>query len=242
MKTKLILFTLTLLLAMASFSLPASAEESRIIVSASGTVSVKPDMASFGVVVKSDAKMADKAASESAEKYRKVQGALRTAGVPPEDAPTASYTVFPQWEWNPVSGKNVLKGYTARHTIMVKVRSLAAIGRVIDGVVQTGADEVQGITFSSSSYETLRQQALAAAVANARRDAAIMAQAAGGTLGELIEVSIGQPIYEGRAPMETMALRSVQAAPAPTEIHPSEQDIVVTVTSRWYFVASPAAK
>ena len=242
MKTKLILFTLPLLLAMGVFSLPASAEESRIVVSASGTVSVKPDMASFGVVIKSDAKTADKAAAESAEKYRKVQSALRVAGIPPEDAPTASYTVFPQWEWNPVSGKNILKGYTARHTIMVKERSLAAIGRVIDGVVQAGADEVQNITFSSSSYEVLRQQALAAAVANARRDAAIMAKAAGGTLGQLIEVSVGQPIYEGRAPMETMALRSAPAAPVPTEIAPSEQDIVVAVTSRWGFIASPAMK
>ena len=35
----------------------------------------------FGVVVKSDAKSADRAAIESAEKYRRVQGALRTAGL-----------------------------------------------------------------------------------------------------------------------------------------------------------------
>ena len=72
------------------------------------------------------------------------------------------------------------------------------IGRAIDAAVQAGADEVQSITFSSSRYEALRQQALAVAVGNARRDAEIMARAAGGRLGQLIEVSVSQPVYGGR--------------------------------------------
>ena len=226
---------------MAGLSLTAHADEPQVVVSAAGKVSVKPDMAEFGVVVKSDAKSADKAAAETAEKYRHVQGALRTAGIPLEDAPTASYTVSPDWEWDPSLGKSLLKGYSARHVIMVKVRTLALIGRAIDAVVQAGADEVQSISFSSSRYDVLRQQALAAAVGNARRDAATMAQAAGGHLGQLIEVSVSQPVYSGRFSMDTMALKSAPS-PAPTEIAPSDQDIVVTVNSRWRFIASPAVK
>lgn len=241
MKIKLMFFSVWLIIGMAGFSVKACAEESQVVLSASGTVSVKPDMAEFGVVVKSDAKTADKAAAETAEKYRRVQGALRAAGIPLEDSPTASYTVSPRWEWDQPLGKNLLKGYTARHTIMVKVRILDIIGRVIDAAVQAGADEVQNISFSSSRYEALRQQALAAAVANARRDAAIMAQAAGGRLGQLIEVSGSQPQYEGRPVMEAMAMKAAPA-PVPTEIAPSEQDIVVTVTTRWRFIASPAVK
>ncbi len=208
MKTKLIFFTICLFVGMAGFSFAARAEESQVVVSATGTVSVKPDMAEFGVVVKSDAKTADKAASETAEKYRRVQVALRASAIPLEDAPTASYTVSPLWEWNPSLGKSLLKGYSARHTIMVKVRTLGLIGRAIDAAVQAGADEVQSITFSSGSYELLRQQALAAAVGNARRDGEIMARAAGGRLGQLIEVSVSQPIYGGRPVMESLALRA----------------------------------
>ena len=241
MKTKLIFFSVWLFVAMAGLSLTAHADEPQVVVSAAGKVSVKPDMAEFGVVVKSDAKSADKAAAETAEKYRHVQGALRTAGIPLEDAPTASYTVSPDWEWDPSLGKSLLKGYSARHTIMVKVRNLNIVGRAIDAVVQAGADEVQSISFSSSRYDVLRQQALAAAVGNARRDAATMAQAAGGHLGQLIEVSVSQPVYSGRFSMDTMALKSAPS-PAPTEIAPSDQDIVVTVNSRWRFIASPAVK
>jgi hypothetical protein len=242
MKTKLIFCSLWLFLIIAGISGRACAEESQVHVSAAGTVSVKPDMAEFGVVVKSDAKSADKAAAETAEKYRHVQAALRAAAIPLDDAPTASYTVSPRWEWDQSLGKSLLKGYSARHTIMVKVRTLSLIGRAIDAAVQAGADEVQSIAFSSSSYEVLRQQALAAAVGNARRDGEIMARAAGGRLGQLIEVSVSQPIYGGRPVMEMMALKSASAAPAPTEIAPSEQDIVVTVNSRWRFLASPAVK
>jgi uncharacterized protein len=240
MKTRPLFFCIVLFALITGLSLHAQAEESQVVVSAAGTVSVKPDMAEFGVVVKSDAKNADKAAAETAEKYRAVQGALRSAGIPVEDAPTASYTVSPRWEWDQSQGKSVLNGYSGRHSIIVKVRNLASIGRAIDAVVQAGADEVQNISFSSSRYEQLRQQALAAAVDNARRDAEIMAKAAGGRLGQLIEVSVSQPSYKERPYMDAMAMRAAPAAaPPPTEVAPSEQDITVSVSSRWRFIGYP---
>ncbi len=217
------------------------AAEPQVVVSASGKVSIKPDMAEFGVVIKSDAKTADKAAAETAARYQAVQSALRKAGIPVEDAPTSAYTVSPRWEWSPALEKNSLKGYTALHTLKVKVRSLATTGRAIDAVVQAGADEVQSVSFSSSSYEELRQQALAEAVGNARRDAVIMAKAAGGILGELIEVSFTQPFFGGRPAFEAMALRAAPAQAA-TEIAPAEQEISVTVHSSWRFIGSPVVK
>ncbi|MFZ4524342.1 MAG: SIMPL domain-containing protein [Chlorobium sp.] len=224
-----------------AFSPAGYAAEPQVVVSASGKVSIKPDMAEFGVVVKSDAKAADKAAAETAVRYRAVQSALRTAGIPVEDAPTSAYTVSPRWEWSSTLEKNMLKGYTALHTIKVKVRALATTGRAIDAVVQAGADEVQSISFLSSRYEEFRQQALAEAVGNARRDAVIMAKAAGGTLGELIEVSLSQPFYGGRPAFEAMALRAAPAQ-APTEIAPAEQEITVMVNSTWRFIGSPVAR
>jgi len=238
MKKKLLVCTLCLSAVWSTLSPAVYAEESQVVVSATGRVSVKPDMAKFGVVAKSDAITADKAAAETAEKYRAVQKSLRTAGISLEDSPTQSYTVAPQWEWDPSKGKSVLKGYSARHTIMVKVSNLEKIGRVIDAVVQVGADEVQSISFSSSHYDALRKEALAQAVENARGDAGIMAKAAGGRAGQLIEVSVNQPTYSDH-PQMAMAMRAAPS-PVPTEIAPAEQDIVVTINSRWRFIAFPA--
>lgn len=220
---------------MSCISLQVKAEESRVAVSAAGKVSVKPDMAEFSAVVKSDAKTSEKAAADTAEKYRTVQNALRTAGIPSEDATSAAYSVSPRWEWDQSLGRSVLKGYTARHTIMVKVRNLGSIGKAIDASVQGGADEVQNISFSSSRYESLRQQALAAAVENARRDADIMARAAGGRLGQLLEAVINEQPSRVRPYQDVMALKAAPEA-APTEIAPSEQEIVVTVNTRWRFI------
>jgi uncharacterized protein YggE len=240
MKQKLLFFSVWVLCIGCCLSPEGQAEESQVVVTATGRVSIKPDMAKFGVVVKSDAKNADKAAAETAEKYRTVQSSLRTAGISLEDAPTASYTVAPRSEWDQSLAKSVLKGYTARHTIMVKVRKLENIGRAIDSVVQAGADEVQSISYSSSRYDALRQEALTVAVENARRDAAIMAKAAGGRVGQLIEVSVNQPLYRGDSPqMEVMAMRAAPS-PVPTEIAPADQDISVSINSRWRFIPSSA--
>ncbi len=241
MKQKLLFITICCFFVLFGFSVAGYAEESQVVVSASGKVSVKPDMAQFGIVVKSDAKTAEKAAAETAEKYRRVQDALRAAGISLEDAPTSSYTVSPRWEWDQSQGRSLLMGYSARHAIMVKVHSLGKTGKAIDAVVQAGADEVQSISFSSGNEEMLRQQALAAAVVNARRDAVIMAQAAGGRLGQLIEVSVSQPVYGDRPSMEPMAMKAA-SMPTPTEIAPSEQEIVITVHSRWRFLGTSVAK
>ena len=106
---------------------------------------------------------------------------------------------------------------------------------IIDAVVQAGAEEVQRVSFSSSHYDALRLEALALAVENARRDAGIMAKAAGGRLGQLIEVSVSQPSLRDHPQIEAMAMRAAPS-PVPTEIAPAEQDIVVTVNSRWRFI------
>jgi Protein of unknown function (DUF541) len=140
MKKKLLFVTICCFVVMLGLSVAGYAEESQVVVSASGKVSVKPDMAEFGIVVKSDAKTAEKAAAETAEKYRTVQDALRSAGISLEDAPTSSYTVSPRWEWDQSQGKSLLKGYSARHSIMVKVRNLGKTGKAIDAVVQAGSD------------------------------------------------------------------------------------------------------
>ncbi len=236
MQRKLLFWSVWLSVIGCCISPAGQAEESQVVVSATGRVSVKPDMAKFDVVVKSDAKTADKAATDTAEKYRAVQKSLRTEGISLDDSPTASYTVAPRSEWDQSLGKSILKGYTARHVISVKVRILEKIGRAIDAVVGAGADEVQSITFSSSQYDMLRQEALVAAVENARRDAGVMAKAAGGRIGQLMEVSVNQPSYRDHPQMDVMAMRAAPSAIS-TEIAPKEQDIMVTISSRWRFVA-----
>jgi uncharacterized protein YggE len=233
---KKVVFSIVMLLTAAAFSGSfLIAEENQIVVSATGSVTVKPDMAEFRIQLKSLAGNADKAAAQTAERYRAVQKALRSAGIPSEDAPSAGFTVSPEWEWSQSSGRNVLKGYAARHIIDVKIRDLKLAGKAIDAVVQAGADEVQNIRFFSSNFDVLRRNALAIAVENARKDADIMAKAAGGRVGGLIELNVQQPATRGGLVMEMMEAKAAPA-PAPTEFSPSDQEIQVGILSRWRFI------
>lgn len=211
------------------------AGETGISVSASSTVTYSPDMAEFTTSVESTDKDAAKAATKVASLWNSLQQSLRQAGIPAADATSATYSVNSDWEWNSSNNKREFRGYRARHVVNVVVRDLRKLGGAIDAVVGAGAGTVDGLRYSSSRYESLRMAALENAVTSARKDAEVMAKAAGGRLGSLVELQYGQsqPVYPVmRAVMSDMP----QAAP-PTDVQPGEQKLSVSVSSRWQFVA-----
>jgi uncharacterized protein len=210
-----------------------------ISVTASGRVQLKPDMAVFDAEVQSTERDAGRAAARTAEIWAAVQKNLRSAGVPSEDSPSIGYSVTPQWSWNQSSGKNVLNGYVARHAVRVTVRDLRLVGAAIDAVVRAGAGDVREVRFASSRQESLRREALGLAVRNAREDAEVMAKAAGGRLGTLLELSSEQQELPAFPRMEGALLKAAPTAP-PTELSAGEQEISVTVHSRWRFVGQAA--
>jgi hypothetical protein len=216
------------------------AAEKGISVTASGTVKVSPDMAVFRAVISSTESDAKKAASRTAEIWGGVQKALRVAGIPVEDSPSAGYTVNPEWVWDGTSNRNVLKGYTARHDVLVTVRDLKLTGAAVDAVLRAGAGTVEGIRFSSSRADSLRRSALDIAVRSARRDADIIAAAAGGRIGALQELVYGQQTPVRPFSPEPMMMKSM-AENHPTEIAPAEEEITETVQSRWSFI-TPTGK
>ena len=234
---KIPFISLMLLVVLLAFVLPLYAADSSVSVSAQGTVSVKPDMAEFQVRLIDTAPTAEQATALTAKKYRSVQQALRKSGVSAEDAVTQSFTVRQEWEWNSASRKKVFKGYTATHTLKVTVRNLADAGRVIDASVRAGADEIPVIGFASSKYEAKRREALSKAVDNAKKDARVMAAAAGMSLGTLLEMQTGtSPVYPLQRNMVQGMGEKALAAPVPTEISPGEQDVKVSVYCRWSLV------
>ena len=212
------------------------AGETGISVSASSTVSYDPDTAEFTTTVEASEKDAARASAKVAMLWSSLQQALRKAGIPATDATSASYTVSPEWEWNSSNGKREFRGYKARHVVRVVVRDLGKLGGAIDAVVGAGAGTVDGLGYSSSRFETLRTQALENAVKSAKHDAEVMARAAGGRLGQPLELQYGQPQPDYPVMRAAMA-EGFKAAPMPTEVEPGEQKLTVSVSSRWQFVS-----
>jgi hypothetical protein len=144
--------------------------------------------------------------------------------------------VSPEWVWDKSSGKNVLKGYVARHVVRVTVRDLRLVGAAVDAAVQAGVGNVEEIQFFSSRQEALRREALDLAVRKARMDGDVMANAAGGKLGALMDLT-ADPQSFPRPSQDLMMLKAAPMTQA-TEIAPAEEEVTVTVHSRWRFIGS----
>lgn len=216
----------------AGTSAPAPAIE----VSGSGEVVVDPDRATLSIVVESRATSSSDAAAQNATLTAVVTNALVMAGAVRSDLVTASYTVQPQWQYSSNSPPKRV-GYEAQNTLRITVRQLSVLGKWIDAALGAGAARVQNIEFDSSKAASARREALAQAVANAKADAETLAEAAGGKLGALQELSTVPPAgprtfgpVPAPAPLALSARGTEQ-----TTIEPSPLHISAVVTARWSF-------
>jgi uncharacterized protein YggE len=104
------------------------------------------------------------------------------------------------------------------------------VGRIIDRAVAAGANLTNGISFQVSDVSQGRDQALQAAVDDARHKAEVLAEAGGATLGQVVSVSelsapSPPPIYYDRA--------AEAAGTATTPVSPPTIDTQVSVTVVW---------
>jgi uncharacterized protein YggE len=88
-------------------------------------------------------------------------------------------------------------GFTAENQVTAIVHDLDRVGAIIDRGVDAGANVASGITFRVSDDNAAGDQALAEAVADARRKAELLAAAADAELGAVMSISelssAGQP-------------------------------------------------
>src|SRR6185312_3797945 len=110
-------------------------------------------------------------------------------------------------------------GYIVTNTVRADVRRLDDVAKVIDAALAKGANEISSLEFYSSKSDSARRAALGTAVANARQDAEALARAAGGSLGQIVEISTGElPVR----PL-SVSMRSGMVAAAKTPIEPGQQ-------------------
>ena len=94
-------------------------------------------------------------------------------------------SVSPVWSGRGYSGDGTprITGFVASNRVVVRVRDLGALGAILDGVMEDGANDFGGLSFGLQEPEPLEAEARAEAVADAIEKARQLAQAAGVTLG-----------------------------------------------------------
>lgn len=219
---------LPLAVALAALPLALAAETGerpRITVTGEGRAEAVPDLAVITIGVTTHADTAAAALAENSARLSAVLDRLRAAGVADRDLQTSGLSLGPRYDY----GNNHpprLEGYEATNQLAVRVRALDTLGAILDAAVTDGANTLGGLAFSLADPQGARDAALAAAVAEARRKAAIIAEAAGVRLGPVLSIS-EQVAFAGPQPMPRIAM--AEAAPA-VPVAAGEVGYAATVT------------
>lgn len=218
-----------LLVALIAAAVPAGAEDMKdqrtITVSASGEVTVVPDMARITSGVTTEAATAKEALAQNSEAMAKVIAGLKEAGIKGEDIQTTSFNVEPRYTRPKEGEAAVIDGYRVVNQVEVTARDLDRLGEVLDKLVTLGANAMGGLSFMASEAETLRDEARKQAVANALRRAKLFAAAAGAEIGEVLRIAEG-----GGEPAPFPGARMLKAEAVPIERGTETLSASVTVT------------
>jgi hypothetical protein len=192
-----------------------------------GKVSATPDMAIVTVGVQSSAPTVAQAQDDVNKRMNDISAALKAIGISEADIQTTNYSVQPTYDYT--SPNQRITGYTASSNIEIKVRDLDTVNAVIDTATSQGANMVGGLQFDVSDKTKAEQEARQKAVDIAKQNAQAAADAAGFTLGRIVNYS--EQIGGNQPPMMYAREASLDSklATEPTQVETGTQEIIVTV-------------
>lgn len=238
MKSALALMTL------AATALPATAiaqtsvtiaEKAPIVtLNVTETVEATPDQAQVSTGVQTRAPTAAQAMRDNATKMDSLIAALAKAGIPKKDIQTSGINLSAQYDYTDRPGQPAgprFIGYEASNQLSVKLRDIRKVGTLLDKMVEAGATNVNGPTFSISDPAPMLAQARAAALRSAKAQADYYAQAAGYRSARL--VSLAESNSGGNPPMPMLTARFKDSAPAATPVQPGQVGSSVNLTVQY---------
>ena len=195
-----------------------------VSVNGTGKVIYVPDLVHVSVGVSSDGKTANEAWQKNEEIVRKLFDVLKTFGIDAKDMKTTGLNITPRYVHHK-DQEPELVGYTAAYDLNVTVRKLGEAGRVLDALVENGANRHMSLAFSHSDIEKMMDEARAKAAADARKKADLYVTAAGASLGQVLSISEGQAYVPQSLPYERLA-----KGDAGLPIAAGTQDLTANVT------------
>jgi uncharacterized protein YggE len=216
-----------LTLIFASAAVADATSPSTLRVDGSGSVMVRPDVASLSVSVARSAARSSAALSATNVRVGAIVAAIRAAGVPKAGIQTVSIDVSRGTvRVGPRNHRHRVTRYTATESLSA-TSTPSIVGRVIDAATRAGAGSISGPDFSFSDPSAGVVAATNAALADARR----RGNAAAASLGYHVtgvqtvdlnpQSAVGSPV--------SAAPGATAAPPTPTNIHPGVEEVDATV-------------
>ena len=200
-----------------------------ISVSSVGTVKVTPDAVRLSASVSNISKVSKDALAAANVAASKFRAAILANGIDKKYLASTNLTVYPEYNYTQEGG-NVLIGYRASQSFEVVIRNVAKAGEIVDAVVASAGDllAINGVTPFVYDNTKATEAARNSAVKNARAKAVSYAK--------LLGVKIGKIIYlqESSAPSSyPIMMAQAKALDESTQIDLGQQDVTVSVATRW---------
>ena len=158
--------------------------KSTVDVSGEGIVQVVPDKATVTVQVEHNGQDAQSVQKQTDNTISKVLKYLKSSGVEEKDVKTQYLRLNKNYDY-----KTKTYSYVANQTLEILIRDLDDYSSLMNGLLDTGINRIQGIVFDASNRKELEQQARVKAIYNAKEKAQLYATTLGQQIGKAIHIS-----------------------------------------------------
>lgn len=202
-----------------------------ITMSGHGEVRSTPDLAYVTSGVVSQGNTAADALAANTKTMTDLMAALKAAGIEDKDIQTSNFSVQPRYDFSNGQAPKLV-GYDVSNSVTVKLRKIGDLGALLDKLVQSGSNQITGISFDISKPEQAMDEARKLAAADAQRKAKVYAEAMGVVLGNVVQVSEAN-LPQPPMPMVRATMMKADAAAAPVPVAAGEQTLAADVTVIW---------
>lgn len=184
----------------------SGASVNRLTVTGSGAVAGTPDMAIVTLGAAATASSAADAMDRTSVATAAILERLADAGIAGRDIQTSDLSLTPL-HGNRASGPGnpEITGFEASNTVTVRIRELDRLSNVLETALESGANRFHNLRFTLQDPEPALDEARRRAVADAMRKAALLAEAAGVTLGAVLDLTESNTGGGGPVMYRTMA-------------------------------------
>ena len=145
-----------------------------IVVVGEGSVTATPNMATINMSLETRNEDLNLAVQENKEKTDNILSVLTSLGFKNEDIKTKNFSVYQRFDYG---NKEEFLGYQVRTSFQVETKDLNGLRTLIDQLTQSGANYIEGITFSCDNENELYQEAIKLALDNAKIKAGALSNA-----------------------------------------------------------------
>lgn len=160
-------------------------------------VEATPDMVTISAGVTTDAPTAVAALRQNSVEMRRVIDRLTSLGVDENNIQTTGLNLNAQYEYDRDNQRQIFRGYRASNRVSVEFDDIEGVGEILDALVQAGATDLNGPSFSVEDDTQAKAAARRNAMERAERQASEYARMAGYSGVRLLQV---QETITGRGP------------------------------------------